>query len=727
MPDRSLLAVRSRKRLPWSERSWRRILIDTQVPDWDPRFLAHLTPESVVGAVASSGAEAAMVYFQSHTGLCNWPTVSGATHGAFAGSDFLGKTVDLLQASGVPVCAYYSVQFNNWAYLKHPDWRVVQSTRNSMGSLPTPRYGLCCANNPEYRAFVIAQTREILTGYDVDAVFFDMMWQPGICGCTHCRARCAAETGAPFPQLVDWFDTEWCAFQAVRERWTTAWAHELRETVRSFDPGLEVYHNFAMGMANWSRAQSFASAQAHDFLGGDFYGGRDEQLIACRLLLNLSTKQPIEFMTSISAGLADHETLKSQEELDLLAFAATAHGAAFLAIAAWDPDGSINPAALERIRASFEQTRRYEPFLGGNPVEDVGVYFSSESKVNFAENGTPLTDLATSGVANYPHFHAVRGACRVLQTAHIPFGILTRRQLGELDRHRVLVLPNVLRMDAEECAALRAFVERGGRLYASRLTSLTESRGVRREDFALADVFGAHFVAEERGRMVYVEPAADAVAQAIAPQRRLAHAIDRNAITGAVRIAAADGEVLARLTLPYGHPHEGSVDDRHWSSIHSWPPDQRLEAATIVRHAFGTGTATYAAIDFEAGAAAGQSLFMMLIRDLLGVVHPQIEADAPACVWLTAFDQPERQRMVASLLNYPIEAPVIPIGVIRIRVRHPRGARIQRVTLAPDHEPIEFESTPTGIVATLPRLGMFAMLVIEYATERPETSIAQRT
>ena len=118
---------------------------------------------------------------------------------------------------------------------------------------------------------------------------------------------------------------------------------------------------------------------------------------------------------------------------------------------------------------------------------------------------------------------------------------------------------------------------------------------------------------------------------------------------------------------------------------------------------------------------------MALIRELLGVAPPQIEADAPACVWLTAFDQPERQRMVANLLNYPIEAPIIPVGAIQIRVRHPTGAPIQRVTLAPDHQSVEFESTPTGVIATLPRLGMFAMLVFEYAAERPKTSDAQGT
>jgi hypothetical protein len=380
---------------------------------------------------------------------------------------------------------------------------------------------------------------------------------------------------------------------------------------------------------------------------------------------------------------------------------------------------------LERVRSSFVKTAPYEPYFGGSPIEDIAVYFSSESKVTFAENGTPLADLATSGAANYPHFHAVRGACRALQAAHLPFGIVTRRQLGQLDRYRVVVLSNVLRLDAEEVAALRAYVGRGGRLYASRLTSLTDTRGVRGSDFALADVFGAHFAGEESGRMVYLEPAAGLVSGAIAPQRRLAHAIDPRGQSGAVRLAGAAGQVLARLTLPYGHPQQGSVDDHDWSSIHSWPPDARLDSPTLVRHSFGAGVSIYAAADLETDSGPGRGLFVALVRDLLGVTPARFEADAPACVWLTGFDQPDRRRMVLSLLNYPAEAPVIPIGPVRIAIRHPPGARIRRVTLVPGHEPLAVEPTPTGVIAMLPRLDLFAMLAVDYADATEETSNAR--
>src|SRR5207302_872978 len=112
------------------------------------------------------------------------------------------------------------------------------------------------------------------------------------------------------------------------------------------------------------------------------------------------------------------------------------------------------------------------------------------------DNGRLVAEIA-GGALDFPHFHAVRGACKKLQEAHVPFGVVTRRQLDKLERYRVVVLPNVLRLDDDELEALRAYVAAGGTLYASRYTSLTETRGVRRDDFGLADVFGCSFAADD--------------------------------------------------------------------------------------------------------------------------------------------------------------------------------------------------------------------------------------
>src|SRR5439155_6840307 len=102
-----------------------------------------------------------------------------------------------------------------------------------------------------------------------------------------------------------------------------------------------------------------------------------------------------------------------------------------------------------------------------------------------------------------PHVRAVRGVVRALQRAHLPFGVITSKQLAELDRYKLVILPNVLRMNADQVAAFRDYVHGGGALYASCYTSLVETRGVRHDDFLLAEVFGCHFAADDIGSMSY--------------------------------------------------------------------------------------------------------------------------------------------------------------------------------------------------------------------------------
>jgi hypothetical protein len=387
----------------WNERSYRRLLIDMHTPEWDERFLKQYDPSRVCDASLAAHVTGAMVYFQSHVGLCYWPTSSGKQHAAFSGRDLMAETLDLYKDRGIPMCAYYSVNFNNWAYSEHPDWRLKPAAAPSMGILPMERYGIVCLNNPDYRAFVYAQIDEIVKGYEIDAIFFDMVWWSGICLCESCREKYRSETGSEIPQTIDWFNPEWCRFQTVRESWVTEFACQMRGRVHQTRPNLQVYHNFALAMANWTRGIHFNSAKCHDFLGGDFYGGREEQLVVSRLMLNLSETRPVEFMTTISANLIEHEHHQRIETLQLMAYAATACASAFLLIAAVNPDGTLNQAMYDRMAPVFANTAPYEPFLGGDPVEDIAIYCSSESKMNFTENGNTITESPSSSAADYPH------------------------------------------------------------------------------------------------------------------------------------------------------------------------------------------------------------------------------------------------------------------------------------------------------------------------------------
>ena len=696
-------------------RSLRRLLIDMHIPDWDDGFLAEFNPELMAEEAVSTGADGVMVYFQSHVGLCNWPTASGVQHRAFCGGDPMRTVVDTLSNAGVGICAYYSTMFNTWACNAHPDWRIVPAAPAIMGPLPMARYGLCCPNNPGYREFVREQASEIVKDYQIDTVFFDMMWWPAVCLCDHCQARCLSQTGASIPAAIDWNDPQWCAYQRAREAWITEFAVELKNLVHQLRPGTTVYHNFALAMSNWSKGVSFASAQGHDFLGGDFYGGRAEQLVISRLMLNLSNSRPTEFMTTVARNLVDHEQLQSEESLTTQVFGATGASSAFLMIAAVDPSGRNNPAMLALIKNTFEQTRPFEPFLGGDPIEDIGVYFSDASKMNFADNGTALADMHCGAKPDYPHFEAVKGACNKLAAAHLPFGVLTRQRLDRLCDYKLIVLPNVLRMHNEEIDALRAYVEQGGNLYASRLTSLTLCDGTRGDDFALADLFGCHFTGEADGRITYSKPDSGLVTAALAPERFLGHRCAARGMTGAVRLRAGTGNTMATLTLPYGDPHDGTTSDQNWASIHSDPPWTHLDEPAIVDHRYGQGRVIFSAADIEAGDSQGCSnLFLGLVRELLGEA-PSFSAAAHPAVWMSAFDQPAESRIIISLLNYQLETPILPIAGISFDIAPPAGQRFLRLLRLPDKTGQSFELSDSGrLHGKISELKAFAMYAVEY-------------
>ena len=709
---------------PWYQRGYRRMLVDMHIPDWNERFLSEYDPAEMVRLYTKAGLTSVMFYAQSHVGLCYWPTETGKLHEELTGRDIVAETVDLLAEAGMASVVYYSVVYNNWAALAHPEWRMVPCAQAGGAMFSGGRYGMCCPNNPGYRAFVQAQLSELVGGYAFDGLFIDMTFWPRICVCDHCRDKLRAETDDEIPTTINWFDPAWRRFQAARERWIGTFASDITSWAKAAAANdLTVYHNFATAAFNWSLGLSFEATDANDFLGADFYGDPAEQLLVSKLMSNLSANRPIEYMTSRCLTLTDHETNKTPAEIRMQALASALFGGAMLFIDAINPDGRANPAPYDTIRRVYDEMSRYEPLLGGEPAEDVAIYFSNESKLDFAENGTPIAQ-APLWQKEYPHKKAVRGVCQALQEAHVPFGVITRKQLNQLDRYKLVVLPNVLCMDAAEVEAIRRYVCRGGRVYASRLTSLTATVGVRHDDFMLADVFGCHADADDVGNVSYVKPRDARLLDAAGGQAYLSVLRpwkvpgspdfgDAGHGTVVLREDVA-GEVLATLTLPYSN-EPGSLDDRNWSSIHSTPPWRDTAAPTIVANTYGAGQAVYSATDLESlEGEAPRRVLTALLLDLLGEGRTAT-ADAHPCVWMSVTDQGDSSRMIVGLLNYQQQLPAIPIAEIRFTLRPPQGKAFTGLRTAPEGDPVDFSTDDDGVLAaTVKDLDALTMLVADY-------------
>ncbi len=699
------------------QQGYRRMLVDMHIPDWDPAFLSKYDPAAMAALFERAHLTSVMLYCKSHVGLCYWPTRHGKMHEGIRGRDVVGDLVKELRARDIAPCAYYSIVFDNWAVETHPEWR--QRLVSGADLRDVIRYGTCCPNHPEYRAYEMAQLEDLLSSYRFDAIFLDMIFWPLICGCEHCRARYRDESGKETPGTVSWTSPEWCEFQTARERWIDEFTRDLMAKVESVSPGIAVTHNFAPALANWVLGQPIAAARHDTFVAGDLYGDRIEQLVVSKMLLHLSETRPAEFMTSLCVNLADHVRVKSEEQMRVQAAAATAMSSGFLFIDAINSDGTVNNDVYDRVGRVFASTEPYEQYLGGDPIEDVAVYFSGHSQMDFAENGPVINFIASKN--KYPHLDAVRGACRALVGAHLPFGVITRRQIDDLDRFKVVILPNVLRMDADETRAFREYVRRGGRLYASRYTSLVETNGTLHDDFMLADVFGTSYEGDEQGIFIYLKPSADWVAQAIAPQKFVSFRTTNDLIRppiplcGVPRLrAVTNATKLATLTVPYGYPSRGSVNDHRWASIHSSPPWEDLGLPMMVSNQFGAGRAIYSPADIEAIIGDAESrLFIAAVQLLLGG-QASFAAETHPAVWMSVFDQSERNRLMISFLNFQAELPTIPVPA-KFSIRAPGGGKIKSLVSVPDGRSLRCSTDANGMItAEIEAIHLLTMLIADY-------------
>jgi hypothetical protein len=174
-------------------------------------------------------------------------------------------------------------------------------------------------------------------------------------------------------------------------------------------------------------------------------------------------------------------------------------------------------------------------------------------------------------------------------------------------------------------------------------------------------------------------------------------------------IRATAGNVLATLSVPFGHPNPGTVLDRNWSSIHSWPPHTDTGAPLIVEN---SGCVYSAVVLEETNATANERLFVGLLRRLLDG-RERWSADAHPAVWVSVFDQLDRMTM--TFVNYSSDLPVLPVEGVRFLLRPPVGKRFAEVILAPGGDPVPFEVAGDGtLTGELTRLEEFAMVVASY-------------
>jgi hypothetical protein len=593
----------------WYAKSYRRNLVDMHIDDWAPEFLSEFSVEEYYQNLVTGNIDAAMIYLQSHTGKCFWPTKTGHMHSALRGrEDLIRRLAEKCRGGGIRVIGYYSLIFNTWAEQAHPEWRLIKEngkTEFEEGS----RYGLCCPNNPEYRRFVEAQIREMSEYFEVDGMFYDMTFWPHVCHCGHCKKRQLDESGKAIPK-EDWTDPVWLDFINRRQQWIAEFAAFVTNTTKNLFGDIPVEHNYAGVIAcGWVGGTTELINDVCDYSGGDLYGDLFDHSFTCKYYMEITKNKPFEYMTCrVDYRLYQHTVTKDEADLEREIMLTAAHHGASLIIDAIDPKGTLDGRVYQRIGNIFEKQRALEPYFGGELYAEAGVFFDTTAKHD--DQMKKASPKAVPYRENSNTMCAVN-AVKTLAQSHIPVGVVSNGCLNKLQKYKAVIAPDADAFCDGALDAIFGYVQSGGSLYLSGALNnpkLREFMGVQMPGYtAHNETYIAPKAAYERLFDGF---------NAAYPM----HTWYRQPIISGFD----DSETLACAALPYTLP-----DERRYASIHSNPPGVLTQHPSVIFKRIGKGKVLWSGVPLENDTRKGyKRVFLNLLKAYLLTEKSKVETDA---------------------------------------------------------------------------------------------------
>lgn len=416
--------------------------------------------------------------------------------------DLFGEIVAEARAEGLSVIARMdSNRADATFYHEHPDWFTVdvEGRPYRAGEL-----FIACVNSPYYDEFIPNILQEVIERYSPDG-FADNSWsglqRDRICHCVHCQRTFREHANAALPTRHDWDDP-------VYRTWIR-WNYDRRIAIWDINNATTKRHGGEHCLWIGMNAGDLI-AQSRHF--------RDYKAIAERtelIFLDSQYRHPgMGFQRNGESGQLLHGIL-GWDKLIPESMAMYGAGQPSFRLASKAPEdarfwaldgfaGTIQPW-WHHIGAYHEDRRQYttaEPLftwhreneqylVNRRPLASVGVVWSQENVDFFGQNRPDdQVRMPWSGLTD------------ALIRARIPYLPVHADHIERDTReHRLstLVLPNVGALTDGQCEAIRRFVAAGGGLVATAESSLYDAQGQRRDDFALADLFGAHATGVHHG------------------------------------------------------------------------------------------------------------------------------------------------------------------------------------------------------------------------------------
>ncbi|WP_373330760.1 alpha-amylase family protein [Salmonirosea aquatica] len=372
----------------------------------------------------------------------------------------------------------------------HPDWIAVTADGHKRRHWANPDLWVTCALGPYNFEFMPQVNREIMQRFAPEGIFSNRWAGHGVCYCEHCQQNFKAFSGLALPQKEERLDPTY-------RRWTEWRTKRLRELWALWDAGIRevrpasrfIPNGFPDKVLTGKEADLFfADQQARSGLIPPWTNGKG----AKELRATLGAKPLIGIF---SVGLEEEfrwkDSVQSDAEIRIWVAEGTANGMrpCFVKFGA----DIYDKRWMDSVATLYEVYHKNEQYLRNTAsLARVGVMYSEQTDRKYG--GQPWQQRSGDHLDGMYH---------ALVESRIPFDMVNDRLLGaaDLERFKLLILPNIAALSDAQCQQIEAFVQRGGSVVATFETSLYDEEAQPRSDFGLARLFGVSFDQKVEGPM----------------------------------------------------------------------------------------------------------------------------------------------------------------------------------------------------------------------------------
>lgn len=385
-------------------------------------------------------------------------------------------------------------------YDLNPDWFSQDENgqpiywANSAES-PNPLYTACYLSY--YRnGHAFRFSEYLLKTYDVDGIWENSPFQLGACYCRACQVKYTQDKGKPIPRGGHFHDSHYDEYREWKAAQLNQHLHDFRKSVKAFGEDkiycAEIFGLFYNQYASTS-SDLYQVKDDFDFLVTPLFSGNHQPLSAPSTLVKfLHGLEPNKVPIMLFGHLGSNNELRyvsspAAETRIWMWQAASAGGSMWnCSFNGHHPGATFDRRNALLCQDVYAYMEKHEDKLHRQaPDADVVIYYSRTSNNKFG-NGDRNKDAYITHII---------GMEQVLLSMNLQYRFLLDTQLSEeeLSRVKVLAIPNGACLSDREIDLIKQYVQQGGRVIATKETSLYDETGAQREDFGLAEVFGCTY------------------------------------------------------------------------------------------------------------------------------------------------------------------------------------------------------------------------------------------